>query len=578
MQSGRYGLAQKCIYHSLSITMNAPDTDFHLQLAILKKEYISSLDPHYKFINQLWESRIIESKNHDLLNQLLFDFHKLAGSGATFGFNEITEISRALEHLCQQIIHLNRNISANDAAKFRKLLDTLKYIIDNSSNKNNKNTPKINTLLRTEPNDITDEIGVLIYVLDNSESIENETQEKLHSFGYHIKNFLTIDNLVTAISAKAPNIVILDNEFSNRNFLQRILSLQKNNEYKIILLSPDNNFSRRLNAVRLGFCDFLVKPFDVFSLVEKLDLHISTKDDNNYRILIVDDSEELSRFYSIVLQQHGMQTRIVNDPLLLTRILGEFHPELILMDLYMPDCTGIELAKIIRQQPSYISIPIVFLSSETNLNTQLDAMSVGGDDFLTKPIDSKHLVSSISIRAQRHRYLRSFMVRDSLTGLYNHTRIKELLEQELERAKRNKLSLVFAMIDIDYFKSVNDTYGHPTGDKVIKNLARLLQLNLRKTDIIGRYGGEEFAVILLDSNIKNAVKTIKKIRNLQEKIIHQYENTKFNVTFSCGVSCYPDFTDTYTICNEADKALYHAKNNGKNSIVSNEDGMYLKTN
>lgn len=559
--------------------MNSPTTDFHQQLAILKEEYLSSLDPHYKFINQLWESRVIQSKNHELLNQLLFDFHKLAGSGTTFGLSKITEISRTLENLCHEMIHNNKNISKNNAVKFRELLDTLKYIIDNSSGTNNKKIiSKKTSLLKYEANGTLGEIGVLIYVLDNKESIENKIKEKLNSFGYNIKIFLTTNNLISAINYKAPNIVIIDNDFSNESLLQRVSFLQETKEYKIILLSPDDNFSRRLNAVRLGFCDFLAKPFDVFSLIEKLDLHIDSKDDKNYRILIIDDSEELSRFCSIVLQQHGMQTRIVNDPLLLTQTLGEFHPELILMDLYMPSCTGIELAKIIRQQPTYISIPIVFLSSETNINTQLEAMSVGGDDFLTKPIDSQHLVSSVSIRAQRHRYLRSFMVRDSLTGLYNHTRIKELLEQELERAKRKKLSLVFAMIDIDYFKNVNDTYGHPTGDKVIKNLARLLQLNLRKTDIIGRYGGEEFAVILLDSSIKNAVITIKKIRNLQEKIIHQYENTEFNVTFSCGISCYPNFTDTYTICNEADKALYHAKKNGKNSIVSNEDGMYIKTN
>ncbi len=555
--------------------MNSPAPDLYQQLEKLKEEYVSSLLPQYLFINQVWESRKIKSKNHEVLNRLLFDFHKLAGSGATFGFIKITDTSRALETLCHDILKEDSLISDIKIKEISNLLISLKKVIVECTATIEKTLPANNMTLLHDADEISTETGVSVYVLDNKKSIETNIITKLNCFGYHIVLFLTIDDMLTAINTTPPNIVILDHEFLSKKTVSRITTLQDSKRFKTILLSPNNDLSSRLEAVRMGFTDFLVKPFDVFSLVEKLDLHISAKDDMRYRILIVDDSEELSRFYSITLQQHGMQTRIVNNPMLLTQTLNEFQPELILMDLYMPNCTGIELATIIRQQPSYISIPIVFLSSETNVDVQLQAMSVGGDDFLTKPIDPLYLYSSVSNRAQRHRYLRSFMVRDSLTGLYNHTRVKELLEQELERAKRRKTSLVFVMIDIDCFKAVNDTYGHPTGDKVIKNLARLLQLNLRKTDVIGRYGGEEFAVILMDTDIENAVRTIKKISALQGKMIHQSEGREFKVTISCGISCYPNFNDTYTICNEADKALYYAKKSGKNSIVSNINGKFL---
>jgi len=139
--------------------------------------------------------------------------------------------------------------------------------------------------------------------------------------------------------------------------------------------------------------------------------------------------------------------------------LFEFTPDLILIDLYMPECNGTDLAKVIRQLDAFVSIPIVFLSAESNLDKQLFAMGLGGDDFLTKPIQSQHLISSVTSRIRRSRMLRSFMVRDSLTGLLNHTAIKDLLDGEVAGAIRQKKPLSFAMIDIDHFKQINDSYG-----------------------------------------------------------------------------------------------------------------------
>ncbi|MFT6914365.1 MAG: PleD family two-component response regulator [Motiliproteus sp.] len=162
----------------------------------------------------------------------------------------------------------------------------------------------------------------------------------------------------------------------------------------------------------------------------------------------------------------------------------------------MPECDGMELSKIIRQIGAYISVPIVFLSSEEDQEKQLLAMSLDGDDFLSKPIKPWHLVSAVASRAKRARTMRALAEKDSLTGLFNHTKIKERLQAELSRAKRNHEPLAYAMLDIDNFKHVNDTYGHPAGDRVLKSIAIMLKQRLRKYDVIGCYGGEEFVVIL----------------------------------------------------------------------------------
>src|SRR5439155_1576195 len=130
-----------------------------------------------------------------------------------------------------------------------------------------------------------------------------------------------------------------------------------------------------------------------------------------YRILIVDDQPELAEYHSAILRNAGMSVHIVTDPLQIMTPLLELKPDLLLMDMYMPGCTGLELAAVIRQQEALVSMPIVFLSSESDVNRQMAAMARGGDDFLTKPIQPDHLVSAVSSRVERLRVLRSLMVR-----------------------------------------------------------------------------------------------------------------------------------------------------------------------
>jgi len=268
-----------------------------------------------------------------------------------------------------------------------------------------------------------------------------------------------------------------------------------------------------------------------------------------------------------VLEQAGMLVSSVSDPMKIMGTLLEFDPDLILMDIYMPECDGIELAKVIRQLGGFVGIPIVYLSAEKDFDRQFDAISFGGDDFLVKPIEPQHLVSAVVSRIERMRLLRSFMVRDSLTGLLNHTSIKDQLSREVARAHRLKTPLAFAMIDIDFFKKVNDSYGHSAGDRVIKSLSRLLKQRLRETDIVGRYGGEEFAVILTGTDGPAAVKVLDSIRDAFSRLIHLSEDKEFSVNLSCGVADISHFEDEITIGEAADKALYQAKQAGRNQVV-----------
>jgi diguanylate cyclase (GGDEF)-like protein len=329
-----------------------------------------------------------------------------------------------------------------------------------------------------------------------------------------------------------------------------------------------------LKTIRAGGVAFLQKPVNLVSLIDKLDeLNIQYESDP-YRVLIVEDQATVASYYQMVLKMSGMATDVVLDPMKVLQQMAEFHPDLILMDLYMPGIDGIELAKLIRQIDEYVSTPIVFLSSEEDFSKHIEALNLGGDDFLTKPIKATHLVALVKSRLERLRILRSYMVRDSLTGLLNHTSFRGQLMQEINRAKRQNARLAFAMLDIDQFKQINDTYGHPVGDTVLKSLSRLLRQRLRKSDIVGRYGGEEFVALLLDVDAANTIQIMDEVRSHFSEIRHfSPARGLFTTTFSCGIATFPEFDNANLLIDAADQALYAAKAAGRNRVVLAERVM-----
>ncbi|SEO90978.1 sensor domain-containing diguanylate cyclase [Aquisalimonas asiatica] len=411
-----------------------------------------------------------------------------------------------------------------------------------------------------------------VYLLaDLSEPGMQELRRQLIHFGYQTTTLSSHRALREEVARHAPESVILDQDnlpdgFSLDSLIGE-LRAATSEKPQTLVISSRGDMGNRLRAARVGVQAYLVKPVSAHDLIDQLDKFAPARIPEPLNIMLVEDSRTQATYFGGLLEQAGMRVNIVSDPMNVLDALEEQATDLILMDMYMPQCDGNELAKVIRQVPRYASIPIVFLSSETQVDRQLDAMSRGGDDFLTKPIEPAHLIRSVAIRAERARQLRSLMVTDNLTGLLNHTRIKEELENEVGRTSRREGKLAFVMLDIDHFKSVNDTHGHPAGDTVIRSLARVLQQRLRRTDSIGRYGGEEFAIIMPDATAEQATRTLDGIRRSFASIRQEAGGEQFTVTFSAGVAAFPDYATPETLTMAADSALYKAKNAGRNRVI-----------
>lgn len=542
-------------------------------IAALTKNVAKQIPNKVAEIRKCWEQLKDNPENNTDLQLLHRKAHTFAGTMGTYGFEKLADTAKEIELVLQAFI--DDSSLEFPATELQSLLNRLEK---NAKTASSNQLTQINTtpatldsptaLSPSAPNNLNSK---LIYLVDDDEDFLKNVEVQISNFGYDVQSFSTLASFDDALTNQEPGVVVMDVMFGEKTNggIDHItqLNTQRSQPLRTIFMTGSNDLTTRLGAVRANGAAYFTKPALVEQLIDVLDRLTHQKKEEPFRIIIIDDSVEQSNFTALTLQQAGMETKEVNDPYELLEVLTEFPSDLILMDLYMPGCNGFELSQVIRQIDTYINIPIVFLSSEKNLGQKLSALSLGGDDFLSKPIKPWHLVSAVTNRVKRGRTIRQFAETDGLTGLLNHSKIKERLSIEVARAKRDASMLSFVMLDIDLFKNVNDKYGHPAGDRVLKSLANLLKQRLRSYDLIGRYGGEEFVIILPNTNLKEAQNLMNNLRIAFSEIEHYHESGNFKCQFSCGISSFPDFHNEIHLGNEADKALYQAKESGRNKVI-----------
>lgn len=541
--------------------------ELQAKLNALNDAYASQLPEKLKQIESAWKQlpqNMWDETGFQVLHRMA---HGLSGSGKTFGFSTLSDAARELENYLKQIGAAKVPLLSEQRDQVQLLLSQLHQSVSKRESQVARSGLSVDTpVIKTAP------VTRHVYIVEDDPALAEELNVQLSYFDYEVSVFLTLNGFRNAVKPNSKGVVLMDVNFPEDNLggVHVMTEIQQGRDIPlpVIFLSAHNELDVRLGAVRAGGVAYLNKPVNIGVLVDKLDELTSTQAVSAYRVLIVDDSVSLTSYYATALTLAGMLVKVVNDPLQVMDPLLEFAPDLILIDMYMPGCNGMELAQVIRQIDAFVSIPIVFLSAETNLDKQLAAVGLGGDDFLSKPIEGPHLISSVTSRIRRSLVLRSYMVSDSLTGLLNHTAIKDQLAHEIAQAKRHGKPLSFAMIDIDFFKKINDTFGHPVGDRVIKSLSRLLKQRLRVSDLVGRYGGEEFAVILSDTDEATAIKVLDSIRKDFSLLRHlAAEDQEFFVSYSCGVADISKNGDITMVIDAADRALYKAKHAGRNLCV-----------
>lgn len=302
---------------------------------------------------------------------------------------------------------------------------------------------------------------------------------------------------------------------------------------------------------------------------------------HNFLVVAVDDNPVNRLLVEKVLTKEGYKTKILSSSEEVIPCLAEQPPDLILLDLMMPNLNGLELCEQIKLNPNYQEIPIIFITASNEKQDLLKAFDSGAVDYVTKPFYNQELLARIKTHIElkfTRDELKKALIEveklaktDELTGISNRRNFYNLAEREFNLAKRRKRNFALLIIDIDHFKNINDTYGHPIGDEVIKFVAHECSKNLRKEDLCARWGGEEFVIFLSETNLSEAVNVANRIKNNLGNELLNIESFNLHLTVSIGISVYnqQDEHIDHTI-SRADFALLEAKKTGRNRVVSEE--------
>jgi two-component system, cell cycle response regulator len=308
--------------------------------------------------------------------------------------------------------------------------------------------------------------------------------------------------------------------------------------------------------------------------------------DHPERILVVDDNPDNVEIINARLSSRGFEIETASNGEEALEKVRVRPPHLILLDVMMPLMDGYEVSRRIKNDESLPFVPIILVTARDSTADKVEGLDAGADDYLTKPVNFPELEARVRsmLRIKRlqdeldqknreledvNRQLRKLSITDGLTELFNHRHMHELLHEEFERSRRSGEPMAVAMLDLDRFKQVNDTYGHPTGDVILYETAQILRDTAREIDMPGRYGGEEFIVILPNTGEEAAARFAERIRERVHGYVFRDGDTEVRMSVSCGVGSFPapGIDTPEALLKQADDALYEAKHTGRNRVV-----------
>lgn len=305
-------------------------------------------------------------------------------------------------------------------------------------------------------------------------------------------------------------------------------------------------------------------------------------------ILIVDDVIDNIRLLDKILDGIGYNTVFANSGKEALEIIENRSTQidLILLDLMMPEMDGIEVCNILKSNPMHQDIPIIFVTADDSADSFATAFKTGAIDYIKKPFKKAELLLRVEnqlklnkayagLRKSNDELLEAYALLerlvsiDPLTGLENRRSLVEFGDIQIKLAQRYRSLFSIMMIDLDDFKKINDIYGHPLGDEVLKNIAKILKDSLRNVDHLGRFGGDEFVIILPNTNLENTVIIAERVREKIANFVHNIEEHIIQTTVSIGIASYNSLDDDVNqIIKRADQALYNAKSRGRNCSIT----------
>jgi two-component system, cell cycle response regulator len=434
--------------------------------------------------------------------------------------------------------------------------------------------------------------GKTVLIVDDSSTMRTIIAKELEGEGYTVQ---TAENGMEALvmiewMEDKPDLITLDIDMPVMNGFEVCEHLLKKSQKQgesphisipIIFVSAKDSLENRRHGFQLGVTVFVSKPFPPHDLVKIINnILFPPKLFAGMTALVIDDSSSVRRIIQMILMRIGVTVLSASNGIEAMQIIESFSGtlDLILTDYMMPEMRGDEVCKLVRQKPELEQVPILVVSAFNEKELVLSFFKSGATDYLCKPFIEEELIARVEIHLRARQYIKQVeelnrkleyqATRDGLTGLYNRRYFQEALEREFTLAVRLHHEFSCFIIDLDYFKKVNDSCGHSFGDQVLEEFSAILRIHSRKMDICARYGGEEFVILLPHTSLESAMIYAEKIRASVESHVFKNAEHSRHVTCSIGVASFkahnPDNGEK--LVGMADHALYQAKEHGRNRV------------
>jgi two-component system, cell cycle response regulator len=433
-----------------------------------------------------------------------------------------------------------------------------------------------------------------LLVVDDSSTICTIIKNELTEAGYEV---VTAKNGIEALSyiewmEKMPDMITLDIDMpvmGGFEVCERLLGgiddpdekKQKAAKIPILFVSANDTIDNRRKGFKLEVIDFISKPFKHGDILHAVNKVLNPEQEFvGMRALVVDDSAGVRRMIRRLLQRNGIEVSEAQNGLEALGLVENQKEvyDIVITDYYMPEMCGDELCLLLRQREDMKQVPKFFVSAFDDRDSTLEFFKAGASDYLRKPFIEEELQAKVEIHLRAKKYvneleklnkkLEDLAIRDGLTGLFNRRYLKDEMERVFSQATRYNFELSCILLDLDFFKKINDTYGHAFGDLVLVQFAEILKKRVRKSDIAARYGGEEFVVLLPNTNSSGAANMAESIRSYMSQHVFSDGTTKTHVHISVGISSLkadkPENPDK--LVSFADEALYTAKESGRNRV------------
>jgi diguanylate cyclase (GGDEF)-like protein len=540
---------------------------FEDALKELRVEFVREGAERIQGMRVLLDRLAAHPRDAESLAEMRKRFHGFAGSGTTYGFPAVTELGLRGERECLTVRD-GGTATPESIENWRGLVDEI-----------GRNLGEV------EPEPRSEEAAwarspvahrpIRVLVVDDDPQICELLTKTLEPEGFQVTTARSRAEATRHIDDWLPDGLIVDvllGDESGYALVEDLRARAGGDLPTVLMISVRTDFLDKVEAIHCGADGYFEKPLDWQALAKRLRLLLGRTQQEETRVLCVEDEPLQAAFVRAVLESAGYVVRVCANPKHFESDLVSFAPDLVTMDIMLPGMSGYDLVKFIRQDTRYATLPVIMLTTEGEVEARVRAARSGGDEHLVKPVQPSLLLSVVAARIERARFLKSLLDRDGLTGLFTHTALLERARALVSLFARTQTRPpIWVMIDIDHFKSVNDRYGHPVGDRVLVALSSLLRRRLRQSDTIGRYGGEEFAVLLDGLSEVEAIRLVKRLLEEFASMNHAAGTRSFNVTFSAGVAVLASGFEMDAWRDEADRALYRAKTAGRNRVVARVD-------